>query len=329
MFRKLVIKVLIFHNILILYKGYSQTDPQFSQYMFISPYLNPGSVGIDNSTNIAMLIRYQWAGSRPNTGSSELSSSPVSQLFVGSTKIKQINSGIGGYIMRETLGPLSNVNAKVNYAYHFDLGKGKFGVGIGLGIYNQAFNVDVLSPNDPNDPVISYLGSNNPVLFDLNTGLFYQHQNYYIGLSSFHLNEPIYNKAKSDTTKAGTIGRQYYLTGGYNFRINELFTLTPSVIIKTTFPKLITSSIDFSALLKYNQDQFWGGLSYRSGEAIIALVGVGLTKNNALKAGVAFDLTVIGGTAKAGTSYEIMLTYSKPVPDILPKPIIRTPRYRF
>jgi len=296
--------------------------------MFLAPYVNPGSTGIDNNTNIAMVIRYQWAGSKPNTGGSDLSGSPISQLLVASTKIRQINSGLGAFILNETLGPLSNLNAKVNYAYHIKLGTGVLGAGMGLGIYNQSFNVNALNANNPNDPVLASL-SNRSILFDVNAGLFYRHENYYAGVSVSHLNEPVVSAARSNVSNPGTIGRQYYVTGGYNIRLNDLFVLTPSVLLKTTFPKLNTSSIDFSALLKYNAEQFWAGLSYRTGDAIIALAGVGLTKNRALKAGVAFDLTVLGNTAKSGTSYEILVTYSKPVAQILPKPIIRTPRYRF
>ncbi|MFN0047721.1 MAG: type IX secretion system membrane protein PorP/SprF [Cytophagales bacterium] len=329
MFRKVITSIIIFHSITHFQQTLAQSDPQFSQYMFVNEYVNPASTAIDNRTNLALLFRYQWAGSGSIASNTELNGSPVTQLLIASTKIKQVNSGVGTYIMNETLGPLSNINAKFNYAYHFDLGKSQLGVGIGIGIYNQGIDFSKFIYNTPNDPVISYLSRNeNKLNYDINAGVFYKSKNYFIGASSFHLNTPIYN----DSTKA-FISRQYFFTAGATIPINELFVFSPTVLIKTNFISINQANLDISTLLKYNNELLWAGLSYRSGiwkpDALVAIIGVGITQNNALKVGYAFDLTVLGNAAKAGTSHEIMLSYSKPVQDILPKPIIRTPRYRF
>lgn len=307
----------------------AQSDPQFSQYMYINSYINPASTAIDDNTNIAFLIRYQWLGTGSIKSNVELNGSPLSQLVNASTKLKQLNSGIGLYLLNESLGPLNNINAKFNYAYHFNVAGGKLGVGLGIGIYNQQINTARLTSNNPNDPLINYLQRNqNEISFDVNAGLFYQRRNFFFGVSSNHINSPIYN----DSTKA-FISRQYYITGGYSFVINDLFSFNPSLLFKTNFTQLNQSNFDLTALLKYNKDQAWAGMSYRSGlfkpDALIALLGISLIGNNTLKLGYAFDLTVLGSAAKALSSHEIMVTYSKPVQDILPKPIIRTPRYRF
>lgn len=306
---------------------FAQTDAQFSQYMYINPFYNPGATAIDENTNIALLSRYQWLGNRPTAGvsGSDLSGSPVTQLVMASTKIRQINSGVGAYFMHETLGPLRNMNAIINYSYHVKIADGKLGIGAGLGIYNRDI-IGRLNPNDPNDPVyLYYIGAPNQYDIDVNLGAFYQHPKFFAGISTRHLNTPILN----DSTKESRISQHFYATGGYNFTLNELFTLTPIALVKSVSNNFRATSVDVSALVKYNNEQFWGGLSYRSSDALVAIIGVGLTKNNSLKFGYAFDLTVLGNAAKAGTSHEIMLTYSKPVAEILPKPIIRTPRYRF
>lgn len=305
---------------------FAQTDAQFSQYMYINPFYNPGATAIDENTNLSFLARYQWLGNRPTAGGSDISGSPVTQLVVASTKIRQINSGVGAYLMHETLGPVRNLNAILNYSYHLKLGEGRLGIGAGLGIYNRGINTSALNPNNPNDPVyLYYVSAPNQYDFDLNLGAFYLHPKYFVGLSTRHLNTPILN----DSTKESRITQHIYATGGYNFQLSDLFTLTPMALVKSVSNNFRATSVDVSALVKYNNEQFWGGLSYRSSDALVAIIGVGLTKNNSLKFGYAFDLTVLGNAAKAGTSHEIMLTYSKPVAEILPKPIIRTPRYRF
>ena len=312
----------------------AQIDPQFSQYMFINPYVNPGAVGINNRTDLALLYRYQWAGNRPSIGSSsDLSGSPRTLLFNASTKVQLISSGIGGYIFKDDLGPISNLNAKINYAYHIRLAGGRLGLGVGLGILNTSIDFSKLRAIDQDDPRLQYLqnNANSGILPDINAGVFYYKEEYYVGLSASHLNAPVYlpKNPIDPFGNSSSIGRVYYLTGGYNFKLNDLFVLSPSFLVKSSVQKFSTTSVDISTLLKYNNDQFFGGLAFRSGDALTAIIGVGLLGDNALRLGYAFDLTLIGNSAKAFTSHELMITYSKPVAELLPKPVIRTPRYRF
>jgi hypothetical protein len=82
-----------------------------------------------------------------------------------------------------------------------------------------------------------------------------------------------------------------------------------------------------SAIATYN-DKFWGGLSFRQGDAAIVLVGVSLLKDNSLRLGYAFDYIIKARPLKRPTSNEIMLSYTLPPPVIRNKPITRTPRFR-
>jgi type IX secretion system PorP/SprF family membrane protein len=69
--------------------------------------------------------------------------------------------------------------------------------------------------------------------------------------------------------------RNYYLIGGYDFQPNRDLSISPSVLLKYAesgkFQADITSKIVF-------QQSYWGGLTYRTGQSIILLLGVSVDK---------------------------------------------------
>lgn len=306
---------------------FSQQDVQYSQYMFVNSYINPAACGINNTTDAALLYRNQWTGNIPTDGG--ISGTQQSQLLTASTKIQQINSGVGIFILNDELGPIRNFNANLAYSYHIDLGQDtKLSLGLRSGIYNQSINTNNwIPPTNIADNTLEGIRANpSRYVFDIGAGVWLNNPKYFVGISLAHINKPSLFSAAFGNSY---IYRHGYITGGYNFRLNENWLITPSAIVKSDFNKFEHTQIDFSALAHFSNDRFWGGLSYRSGEAMIALIGIGLLADHSLKIGYAFDLVITGSTAKSGTSHEIMITYSKPVADIIPRPIIRTPRFRY
>lgn len=324
--------------VLLSLSTFAQQDPQFSQYMFTHAYMNPAYVGIINQTEILGLYRSQWTGLRAT--SDQTSGVPYTQMLSASTKIRAINSGVGLYVANDILGPQSNIYVRASYAYHIDLSENtKLGLGINAGIYNAGFDGNKLKENVSGDPTIEFVRANpNHTTFDLGGGLWLQNKKFYAGFSLNHLNQPsLYRFSRSPFNYESVLYRHYYFTAGYFFRLSENWQLAPSIIMRGGFnlsdnvnaKKFINLQFDFSALAIYNNYKFWGGLSYRHLDAMVAMIGVGFLKNNALRVGYAFDLTVIGNAAKAGTSHEIMASYFIPVKDLIPKPVIRTPRFRY
>jgi len=77
--------------------------------------------------------------------------------------------------------------------------------------------------------------------------------------------------------------RHYWLMGGYKFELNDEFELEPGVLLKTT--ENWNPQGDLSLRLYY-MDLFWGGVSYRTNNSIIAMLGV---RVESLYFGYAFD----------------------------------------
>lgn len=318
-----------FFNILIIFGTHfvlAQQDPQFSQYMFTHTYINPAYVGINNQTEILGLYRSQWTGLKASGDAT--SGVPYSQMITASTKIRAINSGIGLLAVNDNLGPQSNLYLRGSYSYHLNITENtKLGLGLSAGLYRSGINGSILKENDKNDPTIEYNRANPyHTTIDIAAGLWLQNKKFYVGLSLNHLNQPsLYKFGNSESI----LYRHYYFTAGYYANLNENWMIIPSVITKGDLKNFSNLQFDFSTIAVYNNYKFWGGLSYRHLDALVAIIGIGLLKNNALRIGYAFDLTIIGNAAKAGTSHEIMASYFIPVKELIPKPVIRTPRFRY
>ncbi|MDX2195834.1 MAG: type IX secretion system membrane protein PorP/SprF [Cytophagales bacterium] len=307
-----------------------QQDAHFSQYMFTGNLYNPAYSGIYKQTELYLLYRYQWLGlsSTPDDG---VNAAPQTLMFAGSTAIKSINSGIGIHLQNDKIAIYQTIDLKINYSYHINIAKGTLGIGAGIGIVNTSIDAQKLKYNDPSDLRIQNLTSNNSAnALDINTGIYYAHPRFFAGLGINRLLSPsLFNSTLNDINYSSQKVRHYFLTAGINIKLSDYFTLVPSTFVKLNIPPLAASSFDINFMLKYNNDKLWGGLSYRHNDAAIIILGIGFLKNNALRAGYAFDLSVIGTQAKAGTSHELFLSYYIPVSDVLARPPIRTPRYRY
>jgi type IX secretion system PorP/SprF family membrane protein len=141
---------------------------------------------------------------------------------------------------------------------------------------------DLIHLADPGDPL--WLDAHKSVFIpDADAGVYYTARNYWAGFSVDQLFE--------STLKIGDSGydryvmeRNYYLMGGYDFDVNRDIVLSPSTLVK--FAENGKLQADISGKFYYQQS-YWGGLTYRTGHAIIVMAGVSIDK---LIFGYAFDI---------------------------------------
>lgn len=278
--------------------GVAQQDPQFSQYMFNQMAINPGYAGSSDMICATALNRQQWVG---------FSGAPASTSFHANAPVKPfgISSGVGLYILSDKAGFYKNLNISASYAYRLDLGDGKLGIGVNLGFYNQTLEPEWYIPNSDyhqqpsGDPLIPE-NSESVFSFDMGFGLYYNTDNLYVGLSTTHLNEPKFNYAKGTPF----LKRQYYFTAGYNFQLpNPLFEVIPSVQLVSDGA---TSAITFNGSVMYNK-KFWGGVSYKTGSAIVGMLGMQLF--NGMRIGYAYEFPTSDIIQSTTGSHEFMISY--------------------
>lgn len=297
---------------------FAQQDAQFSQYMFNTLYLNPAYAGVEGITRFQLIHRSQWTAYQ---ASFDDGTAPITQNFSATTPIFSLKSGAGIHVVNDRLGPLQNLEAQIAYAYQFPIKNGKLSLGIRGGIYSQTLDFDLYRAINPEDPILQ-TGKESQIRPDMAIGIFYQTEKYYGGLSMNHL-----IKSEFDfgiPTLQNPLANNLSFTAGYNYDLTYQIVLSPSVLFKSDFN---TYSFEISTIATLNET-FWGGLSFRQGDAAIALVGVNLLKDKTLRLGYAFDYIIRARELKRPTSNEIMLSYTLPAADPKSKPIIRTPRFR-
>jgi type IX secretion system PorP/SprF family membrane protein len=297
--------------------AYAQQDAHFTQYMFNQLYFNPAAAGVEQGFRGGLLYRNQWTGYK---GLNDVGGAPQNILLTASLPIFEANTGVGLVVNSDQIGPLNDIQASLNGAYHFKVGTGKLSAGLRLGIHSRSVSTNELRVNDPNDEVYrNLLGSSGQIVPDFGFGLYYTSDKFFAGLSSSHLAEPQFDFSGAKST----LNRHYYIMGGYNFDLSPDIVLTPSLNLKYDSKVF---QYEVSALAKFN-NQFLAGLAYREGDAVSAILGLTAMQNR-LRITYSLDYTVPSTDAKRPTSHEFMASYFIPMAMKGPKPIIRTPRYR-
>ena len=114
------------------------------------------------------------------------------------------------------------------------------------------------------------------------------------------------------------LARHYFLIAGYAHELNPMFTLNPSIYLKSDGS---SSQLDINTNVLYN-NKLWGGLSYRLDEGLIALLGMNI--NDDLRFGIAYDVVM---SEIKNNSLEFMLGYCFKVSYDKPVKSYKNPRF--
>lgn len=298
-----------------------QQDAQFTQYMYNGMFYNPAFAGKDGGYRFSALHRSQWMN---YTTSSGQGGAPVTQLITAEGRLDSKNIGYGLSIVNDQIGPSGNLELNLKGSYHKKLNRGTLSIGGYAGVFSSSLNYDEIIVVNP-EAGIPQSGKEGQIALDFGAGLLYDRGNYYIGLSSKHLNQAAFDFG--DGAYANQLKNHSYLLFGYRVRPIGQLRIEPSLLIKTV--SFNNFSYDVSVMATH-QNKINAGIAYRGEESVSLILGYSLLKDNSLKLGYAFDLVVGGLEAKSPTSHELMLRYVLPTSSREVERVIqRTPRYRF
>ena len=238
----------------------SQQLPHFTQFMFNDYVLNPAVAGTKDYYQVRSNSRFQWAGivDAPQT---------ISLSLNGPHSTRPM--GFGGYLYNDVTGPTSRTGLYGTYAYNIAIkGEVRLSMGLSFGIMQNKIDGTEITLHDPNDLAMQG-GVTSTVVPDASVGLYFYASNWYAGFSAFQLfsnNLKVYDE-KNGLNK---LKSHFYLLGGYQYDINDQFSIEPSVILKAMSP--VPIQIDLNAKVTY-QEMVWLGFSYRSKDAASVLVG--------------------------------------------------------
>lgn len=276
----------------------AQQDTQESMYWATPTLYNPATAGCDSALHISAFDRMQWVGVKD-----------APQTFFISADLPVMlgrkRAGVGLTILNDQAGLFTTtyLNAPLNFSSK--LWGGRLAIGVQPGFINQSFaGGDVYIPSgeawDASDDAIPS-GDVSGMAFDLGAGLYYERNGYYGGVGALHL---LASEIELDQYAYTEMTRTYYFHAGGNIPIKRtLFIMQPSVLVKSTFQ---FTQVDLTFRVLWDE-RFWGGITYRPGDAVVLMVGADIEH---IRVGYAYDAPISQMSLAGGGSHEILATYT-------------------
>jgi type IX secretion system PorP/SprF family membrane protein len=295
----------------------AQQIPLYSQYMMNKYLLNPAYAGSQGYTSYNLTARQQWMGfGDANTPSTQaicaqtrvMQTGFLSKLpFIGDSRTRRRPSGrvgLGGYIFNDRNGAMNRTGLQGTYAYHISMDDAQISFGVSGTVYQFKIDDDnLILPDDDlgiPDPLID--GRRNTMFIpDATAGIYYLYRDFYIGASGMNLFQSVLKFGSDQSYSNYQLMRHYYLMTGYRYNLDGDFAIEPSLLVKSTERMNLQADINVKA---FYQEDYWMGLSYRTGSAIISMVGV---KINNIYFGYAYDYSLREIQNLTYGSHEIMV----------------------
>ncbi|WP_460894146.1 PorP/SprF family type IX secretion system membrane protein [Rufibacter soli] len=290
-----------------------------SQYMTNYFLLNPAVAGYEKDLNVKAGFRNQWVGfeGAPKTfyvsGETALFQHQRSR---GNRRRLKAFHGAGGYAYTDKTGPTTRSAVLASYAYHVPLSRELFlSSGVFAGFQQFKFDpnkVQLADNSNGIDPVTS-TGMINSFMPDLTIGTFLHSEQFYVGISLFQvLGNKIFEA--ENTTESSRLTRHLYMSGGYNFEVQKNITVAPSLLLKYAGPAPLQADLNVKGIYNFSKrkktkadDQVWAGLSYRTQDALVGLVGCQFLGQ--YQVSYSYDITVSPMRNYSSGSHELMVGY--------------------
>ncbi len=278
----------------------AQQEVMVSQYMFNGLFLNPAYAGSHEYAEATALHRSQWVN---------FDGAPKTQVFGYDMPMLNRQGGLGFTVVNDDIGDVHTFEFFSNVAYHLDLdaqGKNRLSFGLKLGLTHFTSNHDLSRIIDPGDPVFEN-NIQGRILPKVGAGIYYYNDISYIGLSlpTFFVGDgPLTEAYDSLSVENGYFETHYFLNGGVVFKLNNDLAVKPNILVKYQPAAPVEVDINCNFLIR---EMLWLGASYRTGDAVTALVEYNFTPK--FRAGFAYDFTLTDIANYSNGSYEVMLGY--------------------
>jgi type IX secretion system PorP/SprF family membrane protein len=294
----------------------AQQVPMYSQYIMNGFLVNPSFAGRDGYTTITLTTREQWVGldQAPATYAASFQTRILKNSYISkatSVRKKVVkptkggNVGVGGYIFSDNNGIMRRTGLQAIYSYHIQMGQtdgypNDLAFGLAFTAYQFAINTEGLI-YDVNDP---FLNNYDRSVFipDFNFGASYTTSKYYAGFAMTNLLRGSLLFADTTDSKRRELGH-YFLTGGIKFPLNKDWTLEPSAFLKSSDMVFKSMQMDLTARIYYKED-YWAGLSWRTNDAIILMLGL---KYDRFYFAYAYDFTLTDIRKQSFGSHELTI----------------------
>lgn len=302
----------------------AQQLPVYSQYMMNAFLLNPAVAGHEGYTAINVTAREQWLGIKdaPSTYAVSAQTRLLRNSFISRSasirKRKRVMSrsgrvGQGLYAYTDMAGALNRTGIQGTYSYHITLKSSQLSFGVSLTGFQFRIDENKMRLLNEDDQLL-FENRKSALMPDANWGVYYSNARLYAGLSAMQLFQSPLRLGGDKDGPGFRMVRHYFLMAGYRFELSNDLLLEPSFLFKTT-EKFIAQA-DVNAKLYFGEN-YWAGLSYRSGGSYSiveesmngkgsAIILMGGLKVDRYYFGYAFDYTFSAIRVRTLGSHEIM-----------------------
>jgi type IX secretion system PorP/SprF family membrane protein len=293
-----------------------QQVPMYSQYIMNGFLINPSYAGLDGYTTVNLTVREQWVGmvGAPSTYAASFQTRILKDSYISkSTSVRKKFTkptrggkvGLGGYVFNDNNGIMRRTGAQIAYAYHIAMGRTEGipnDLSFGLAMTAYQFNVNMQGLiYDGSDPLLNSY-DRSVFIPDFNFGASFTTVRYYGGFAMSNLLRGSFIIGDSSRTSRSELGN-YFLTGGYKFNLATDWILEPSALIKASDMLFKSAQADITARVYYKED-YWAGLSYRTNDALILMMGL---KYDRYYIAYAFDFTLTDIRKQSFGTHELTL----------------------
>jgi len=277
----------------------AQQFPMYSQYIMNGFLLNPSYAGSDYYTTFGLTVREQWLNlpQAPSTYAAAFQTRLLNNSYITkSTAVRKKISrptkggrvGVGGYLFSDHNGIMHRTGLQLAYAYHLPVGEEQQ-LSLGLSLSAYQYFVDINGAVMPDDVQDELLNNYDQVVYipDANFGVSYTTRRYYAGFAMTNLFRGALILGNGGENSRSELGH-FFLTGGMRFYPGADWIIEPSAMIKSSDMVFKSFQADLTGRVYYKED-YWLGLSYRTGDAVILMAGL---KVDRFYLGYAFDFTL-------------------------------------
>ena len=276
--------------------AFAQKESVSAFYRYNMNIVNPAYAGVDNETIVSGTLRSQWSG---------IEDAPETQTVFFSTPLGH-NLGIGLDVLNDKTFIEKQTYLALDLSYKLDLGTNQ-SIYLGIKAGGNFYNVNTAGLQNygvESDQALASISNFNP---NIGVGAVYKNESMYVSLSV-----PMFLKTnraanKSDYAMVVSQSPQFYLSGGYDIKLNSYSTeliLKPSVMMR--YSKDSSVIADFTTMLEI-ENNFNIGVMYRTSNSYGSLASILLGKHFLL--GYSFEISTMPQLASAKNTNEILLQY--------------------
>ena len=240
----------------------AQYDVSFGHYWAMEPSFNPAAVGKEAKLNITGAYAIQFAGFEHN---------PNTMYAAADMPFYALRSyhGVGLQFVNDAIGLFSHKRFGLQYAYQPELFGGRLGLGVHLAMLSEKFDGSKVELVDTQDPLFTTAPVNGSG-FDIGLGLYYRRADWYAGFSVMHMNAPHIELGEKNELD---ISATYYLTGGYNIRLNHPFLSVQTSVLGRTDGVAYRADVSGRLVYSHEKRKLYGGLSYSPTNSVTVQIG--------------------------------------------------------